>query len=260
MVRAPLISYAGPFLRFEGCSQSPGAAKLYSDALGFTADVCSPCWVELHSHSIEVFHRYSPTLGMVRYYYLLIGVWLDPITLPLWNILLARSKLILIKLLQTLFDHLGGFCIFYFAILGLVVGKEFKNEYLGSYLSFLRVLSHFRNSLQMESGVSSGGGLSSLGYRFGSGEAPKPASTKAPANVCVEPVMKEATRPGAAADNPQHSYLKKVPAGVNSNINNYYHADGQNTGNFITSMMHLKIMVMEERSQARDDAYVYIAS
>ncbi|KNA15156.1 hypothetical protein SOVF_100760 [Spinacia oleracea] len=112
----------------------------------------------------------------------------------------------------------------------------------------------------MESGVSSGGGLSSLGYRFGSGEAPKPASTKAPANVCVEPVMKEATRPGAAADNPQHSYLKKVPAGVNSNINNYYHADGQNTGNFITSMMHLKIMVMEERSQARDDAYVYIAS
>ncbi|XP_021847675.1 uncharacterized protein [Spinacia oleracea] len=162
--------------------------------------------------------------------------------------------------LQTLFDHLGGFCIFYFAILGLVVGKEFKNEYLGSYLSFLRVLSHFRNSLQMESGVSSGGGLSSLGYRFGSGEAPKPASTKAPANVCVEPVMKEATRPGAAADNPQHSYLKKVPAGVNSNINNYYHADGQNTGNFITSMMHLKIMVMEERSQARDDAYVYIAS
>ncbi|KNA18684.1 hypothetical protein SOVF_068460 [Spinacia oleracea] len=71
----------------------------------------------------------------------------------------------------------------------------------------------------MGSGVSSGGGQSSLGYQFGSGEVPKPDSTKSPANVCAEPVMKEATSPAAASDNPQPTDLKKVPAGVDSNIN-----------------------------------------
>ncbi|KNA07270.1 hypothetical protein SOVF_173450 [Spinacia oleracea] len=94
----------------------------------------------------------------------------------------------------------------------------------------------------MGRGVSSGGGQSSLGYLFGSGEAPKPAATKAPANVCAEPVIKEAARPAPAADNPQPTDLKKgVPAGVNSNINNYYRADGQNTGNFITDRPSTKV-------------------
>ncbi|KNA23541.1 hypothetical protein SOVF_023990 isoform A [Spinacia oleracea] len=54
----------------------------------------------------------------------------------------------------------------------------------------------------MGRGVSSGGRQSSLCYLFGSGEAPKPAATKAPANICAELVMKEAARPAAVADNP----------------------------------------------------------
>lgn len=87
----------------------------------------------------------------------------------------------------------------------------------------------------MGRGVSSGGGQSSLGYLFGNGEAPKPAANKAQANASTEKaaVVKPAT-------NPQPVDVKKVlvgpagPAGVNSNVNNYHRADGQNTGNFIT--------------------------
>ncbi|XP_021718382.1 protein SPIRAL1-like 2 [Chenopodium quinoa] len=93
----------------------------------------------------------------------------------------------------------------------------------------------------MGRGVSSGGGQSSLGYLFGNGEAPKAAAAKAPANVSAEPVVKEAPKPAAAASNPQPTNVKKVPAGVNSNINNYHRADGQNTGNFITDRPSTKV-------------------
>lgn len=93
----------------------------------------------------------------------------------------------------------------------------------------------------MGRGVSSGGGQSSLGYLFGSGEAPKPAAPKAQANASTEPAVKEAAKPAAAAANSQPTDLKKVPAGVNSNINNYHRADGQNTGNFITDRPSTKV-------------------
>ncbi|XP_073103470.1 protein SPIRAL1-like 3 isoform X2 [Elaeis guineensis] len=72
---------------------------------------------------------------------------------------------------------------------------------------------------RMGRGVSSGGGQSSLGYLFGSGEAPKPAA---------EPVQKPAPPP--PVDN-----SKQVPAGIQgTQANNYFRADGQNSGNFIT--------------------------
>lgn len=72
----------------------------------------------------------------------------------------------------------------------------------------------------MGRGVSSGGGQSSLGYLFGSGEAPKPAAEKpAEKPAPLLPVQK----------------LKEIPAGIQGNAgNNYFRADGQNTGNFIT--------------------------
>ena len=72
----------------------------------------------------------------------------------------------------------------------------------------------------MGRGVSSGGGQSSLGYLFGSGEAPpKPAPEKPVEKPAPEPVNK----------------LKEIPAGIQGNAgNNYFRADGQNTGNFIT--------------------------
>lgn len=76
--------------------------------------------------------------------------------------------------------------------------------------------NHIRN---MGRGVSAGGGQSSLGYLFGSGEAPKAATEK--------PVEKPAP--------PSADKLKEIPAGIQGSAgNNYFRADGQNTGNFIT--------------------------
>lgn len=87
----------------------------------------------------------------------------------------------------------------------------------------------------MRRGVSSGGGQSSLNYLFGSGEAPKPAAAanNAPANP-------DAAKDALSAKPAQPA----VPAGANSNrptTNNYFRADGQNTGNFLTDRPSTKI-------------------
>ncbi|KAK8549949.1 hypothetical protein V6N13_055508 [Hibiscus sabdariffa] len=90
---------------------------------------------------------------------------------------------------------------------------------------------------KMGRGVSSGGGQSSLGYLFGSGEAPKPAknnSQAAPAEALAVPKPARAPEPV--------DITKQVPAGINStSSNNYMRADGQNTGNFITDRPSTKV-------------------
>ncbi|KAL5987886.1 Protein SPIRAL1-like 2 [Asimina triloba] len=86
----------------------------------------------------------------------------------------------------------------------------------------------------MGRGVSSGGGQSSLGYLFGSGEAPKPA-TEAP-----NPPPAENNGPANKALPVDHA--KQVPAGIQGNLaNNYFRADGQNSGNFITDRPSTKV-------------------
>ncbi|CAK7326219.1 unnamed protein product [Dovyalis caffra] len=114
-------------------------------------------------------------------------------------------------------------------------------------LSELQLLSLVAYQIQiaqknMGRGVSAGGGQSSLGYLFGSGEAPKPGSNIAqaapsesqPANN--PPPLKPAAAPQPAEIN------KQVPAGINStSSNNYMRADGQNTGNFITDRPSTKV-------------------
>lgn len=83
----------------------------------------------------------------------------------------------------------------------------------------------------MGRGVSAGGGQSSLGYLFGSGEAPKPAVNNAPAGT--QPPL-STTQPKAVAPKPV-DITNQGPAGLNSNsANNYMRADGQNSGNFLT--------------------------
>ena len=80
----------------------------------------------------------------------------------------------------------------------------------------------------MGRGVSSGGGQSSLGYLFGSGEAPKPAANNAQSEgQTVNNVPPSKPAPPKAVD-------PSKPAGINSNS-----ADGQNTGNFITVLLLL---------------------
>lgn len=82
----------------------------------------------------------------------------------------------------------------------------------------------------MGRGNSSGGGQSSLGYLFGSGEAPKPATTNAqPEGQTVN----NAPPPKPAAPN---AIDPSKPAGINSNS-----IDGLNTGNFITVLVVLVI-------------------
>lgn len=80
----------------------------------------------------------------------------------------------------------------------------------------------------MGRGVSSGGGQSSLGYLFGSGEAPKaPAENTAAAVNNVQVVDHSPPKTKSAPEPVDVS--KQVPAGINSSTTN-----GQNTGNFLT--------------------------
>jgi protein SPIRAL1 and related proteins len=77
-------------------------------------------------------------------------------------------------------------------------------------------------------GVSAGGGQSSLGYLFGSGEAPKPTNGSTPS------VDKSAPTP----QSPAVDVSKQIPAGIQgSQTNNYHRAEGQNTGNFLTVLL-----------------------
>ncbi|CAA7053642.1 unnamed protein product [Microthlaspi erraticum] len=89
----------------------------------------------------------------------------------------------------------------------------------------------------MGRGVSAGGGQSSLGYLFGSGEAPKPAVN----NAQLAAAPPSPAQPKTEAPKPV-DLTKQGPAGLNRNSsNNYMRADGQNTGNFITDRPSTKV-------------------
>ncbi|KAI3942857.1 hypothetical protein MKW92_012839 [Papaver armeniacum] len=96
----------------------------------------------------------------------------------------------------------------------------------------------------MGRGVSYGGGQSSLGYLFAGPEESKP-SAPAPA---AAPATAAATAtaqipPLTSLPLPPADKAKLGPAGVvqGSLANNYYRADGQNTGNFITDRPSTKV-------------------
>jgi SPIRAL1-like protein len=92
----------------------------------------------------------------------------------------------------------------------------------------------------MGRGVSAGGGQSSLGYLFGSGETTNKAQVdqkETTNNAQVAQNQGPAANSGpsqkpAAASPPID---KETPAGVPGHLtNNYFRAEGQNCGNFIT--------------------------
>lgn len=101
----------------------------------------------------------------------------------------------------------------------------------------------------MGRGVSSGGGQSSLGYLFGSGEPPKPAAAGAPRsqappaeNNGAPQKTASVTTPAPAPPAPSLDVTKQVPAGIQGNkTNNYFRADGQNSGNFLTDRPSTKV-------------------
>lgn len=89
---------------------------------------------------------------------------------------------------------------------------------------YVVVLKGETKGLKMGRGVSSGGGQSSLNYLFGGGE---PAN-----NVQASQKPNGSSQPTSSTSQPTD---KKIPAGIPGNLtNNYYRADGQNCGNFIT--------------------------
>ena len=90
----------------------------------------------------------------------------------------------------------------------------------------------------MGRGVSAGGGQSSLGYLFGSGETTNNA--QAAQNKGQGSNNEPPQKPAAAS--PPVDNSKQIPAGINSNNhNNYLRADGQNCGNFITDRPSTKV-------------------
>ncbi|CAO2206378.1 unnamed protein product [Urochloa humidicola] len=88
-------------------------------------------------------------------------------------------------------------------------------------------------------GVSYGGGQSSLSYLFGGGGDEAPAARAKPA------AEQRAAQPAAAAAVASHEdteKLKGIPAGVRSSqTNNYFRAQGQNCGNFLTDRPSTKV-------------------
>nr|GMD39012.1 protein SPIRAL1-like 1 [Ipomoea batatas] len=100
----------------------------------------------------------------------------------------------------------------------------------------------------MGRGVSFGGGQSSLGYLFGSGEPPKPTTNnaEAPLNqgtaVSAGTPQKSVAPAPAPAPAPPADATKQIPAGVpGSKTNSYFRADGQNCGNFLTDRPTTKV-------------------
>ncbi|XP_066340277.1 protein SPIRAL1-like 2 [Miscanthus floridulus] len=92
-------------------------------------------------------------------------------------------------------------------------------------------------------GVSYGGGQSSLSYLFGGGGDEPAAAPAKPAAAAEQraqqPASAAAAAPPAAADGEKQ---KGIPAGVRgSQTNNYFRAQGQNCGNFLTDRPSTKV-------------------
>ncbi|KAM0002240.1 putative protein SPIRAL1 [Helianthus anomalus] len=98
----------------------------------------------------------------------------------------------------------------------------------------------------MGRGVSSGGGQSSLDYLFGSGGEPKPTTGKTEVAAAAPPPPKPTSAseppPKPTAVVPQPDITKQIPAGIQgTQTNNYFRAEGQNTGNFLTDRPSTKV-------------------
>ncbi|KAF5748922.1 putative SP1L [Tripterygium wilfordii] len=88
-------------------------------------------------------------------------------------------------------------------------------------------------------GVSNGGGQSSLGYLFGGGG--ETAITAPPAQNDLQAVKDTTPKKPTVTVQPIDK-IKEIPAGIHgSPTNNYFRADGQNCGNFITDRPSTKV-------------------
>ncbi|KAG6716544.1 hypothetical protein I3843_04G049700 [Carya illinoinensis] len=90
----------------------------------------------------------------------------------------------------------------------------------------------------MGRGISAGGGQSSLGYLFGTGETTNNAQVAQKQEQATNNGPSPSQKPAAASQ----PIEKQIPAGVQGHLtNNYFRADGQNCGNFITDRPSTKV-------------------
>ncbi|KAG9152149.1 hypothetical protein Leryth_019709 [Lithospermum erythrorhizon] len=96
----------------------------------------------------------------------------------------------------------------------------------------------------MGRGVSAGGGQSSLGYLFGSGETS--TNTVNEAKRALNDVKSVSKGPNAKPEAAQSvDCSKQIPAGIQSSAaNNHFRADGQNTCNYISDRPSTKIQAV----------------
>ncbi|KAG2300417.1 hypothetical protein Bca52824_036889 [Brassica carinata] len=88
-------------------------------------------------------------------------------------------------------------------------------------------------------GVNSGGGESSLGYLFGSGESvSKP--NKPTVNTSITTTT-TTTNTISGDKNKTEEGKKEMSAGVRGSPNNYLRTEGQNCGNFLTDRPSTKV-------------------
>jgi SPIRAL1-like protein len=107
-----------------------------------------------------------------------------------------------------------------------------------------------RRKMGKARGVNSGGGESSLGYLFGSGESvPKPNKPNAKTGFTTTTTTTTTTdgaggRPKTTTTTTTTGDKNKTEensAGVRGSPNNYYRSDGQNCGNFLTERPSTKV-------------------
>ncbi|CAH8386758.1 unnamed protein product [Eruca vesicaria subsp. sativa] len=83
-------------------------------------------------------------------------------------------------------------------------------------------------------GVNSGGGESSLGYLFGSGESVSKPNMPTTTTTPTTTITGDKTRT-------EEEEKKQLGAGVRGSPNNYIRTEGQNCGNFLTDRPSTKV-------------------
>ncbi|CAH8327957.1 unnamed protein product [Eruca vesicaria subsp. sativa] len=101
--------------------------------------------------------------------------------------------------------------------------------------------SSFCRKMGKARGVNSGGGESSLGYLFGSGESvSKPNKPTANTSFTTTTTTTNATTTGDK-NKTEEEEKKEMSAGVRGSPNNYLRTEGQNCGNFLTDRPSTKV-------------------
>ncbi|KAK6123154.1 hypothetical protein DH2020_043102 [Rehmannia glutinosa] len=110
-------------------------------------------------------------------------------------------------------------------------------------ISFDETAVTVTNGIQNDRNNAVGAEFSRLPFRSGEAPAPKPATNNVQApSQKLAPVVNHVIPEKPSSVAPSSDAPKQIPAGIpGSQKNNYYRADGQNTGNFLTDRPSTKV-------------------